>query len=259
MTSHRTDIAKAARERERSIRRVAGMLERESFPRTLLLGFVTVAGASGFLASAGLLALGFQNPAPRYAFAGLVGYGAFLLSLRLWLGTRREGDASLPEVDLNPIGEIGTRKADTFGGGGGFSGGGSGGRIHAMSGVVDVASASDAKESVLGDAAGLAADADEGIVVLAPILLIVAVLVGVAASLSVVWQAPVLLAEVLVDGALAALVYQRVQARPAAHWTTSVWRRTWKPALAIVVTLAVFGALIPVLVPGADSIGDLFR
>jgi hypothetical protein len=105
----------------------------------------------------------------------------------------------------------------------------------------------------------MAADADDGAIVLAPLLLALVVIVGIVASVSVIWQAPMLLAEVLVDGTVAAFVYRRIKARPVTHWTSSVWRRTWKPALAITVSLTVLGALIPWLVPGADSIGDLFR
>lgn len=259
MNSPSTDVSKAEQQRQRSIRRVAGSLERESFPRATLLGFVSVAGLSGFLASAGGLALGLSSPAVRYALASLVGYLSFLLALSVWLRSRRRDDASLTDIDLQPLAELSAKKAETFGGGGGFSGGGSGGRIHAAANVSDLAPAAEAKGNLLGSAAGIAADADEGAVVLAPLLLALALIIGIAASVSVVWQAPVLLAEVLVDGTVAALVYQRVKARPAIHWTSSVWQRTWKPALAITVTLTVFGAIIPWLVPGADSIGDLFR
>ncbi len=139
------------------------------------------------------------------------------------------------------------------------AGGGSGGRFHATTRVGDGAPAAEAKGNLLGSAVDVAGDADEGAIALAPVLLTLAAIIGIAASVSVVWQAPVLLAEVLVDATIAALVYQRVKTRPALHWTSSVWRRTWKPALAITTALTVFGAVIPWLAPDADSIGDLFR
>ncbi|MCC7001833.1 MAG: hypothetical protein IT357_06735 [Gemmatimonadaceae bacterium] len=51
-------------------------------------------------------------------------------------------------------------------------------------------------------------------------------------------------------------------------WSATAWmclpllqyalvRRMWKPALAILVAVTVLGIMIPVLVPGADSVGDV--
>jgi hypothetical protein len=227
------------------IRRLAAQLSRAEYPRTLMIGFVGIGCTVGFLTSAGMLAMGFAAPWVRYSFAAFGGYIAFLVSVRLWLAWRR-GDGSL-DVNLDglgdPSGSAGSGEgAHEFGGGDGFSGGGSSGSFgnpdHAL--------------HVVGEA-------DEGVVFLAPLLVAVALLVGIGATFSVLWNAPALLAEVVLDGVIAGAIYRRLRLRSAEHWSAGVVRRTWKPMLAITVALVALGVAIPLLVPGADSIGDLFR
>jgi hypothetical protein len=154
MNSRSTDVSTVEQERRRSILHVAGMLERESYPRSTLLGLVSLAGLSGFLASVGGLALGISSPAVRYASASLLGYLAFLLALKLWLRSRGGNGSSPTDVDLQPIGDLTTRKTVTFGGGGGFSGGGSSGPLNAATSVGDLAPAADAEGSLLGSCRG---------------------------------------------------------------------------------------------------------
>jgi len=38
-----------------------------------------------------------------------------------------------------------------------------------------------------------------------------------------------------------------------------VFKRTWKPLVSMLIVLLMLGIAIPLLVPGGDSIGDLFR
>ena len=77
------------------------------------------------------------------------------------------------------------------------------------------------------------------------------------ASLYVVYIAPLLLAEVLVDGMLAYALFRHLRGQDPQHWLASTWRRTWGPFLATAVFLAVAGAVLATVAPGAQSIGQV--
>ena len=64
----------------------------------------------------------------------------------------------------------------------------------------------------MGEALGAAAQADELAIPLGTLIVVVAVVATLAlSSLFLVWSAPVLFAELLVDGALAAGLYRRLR------------------------------------------------
>ena len=74
-----------------------------------------------------------------------------------------------------------------------------------------------------------------------------------------VWMAPVLLGELLLDGVLVGAAYKRVRDLERDAWNGGALRRTWIPATCLVVSLALVGAAATWVRPEADSIGDLFR
>ena len=67
--------------------------------------------------------------------------------------------------------------------------------------------------------------------------------------------APLLLAEVLVDGALAYALFRHLRGQDPQHWLASTWRPPWLPFLATAVVLAALGAGLAWHTPGATSIG----
>jgi hypothetical protein len=202
-----------------------------------MLIIVAATGGAALLFSFFLLQLGLESMGWRYAISTSLAYGVFLLLLRLWLNSvahdqsLRSGDTHLDAADLllnlpldaGPLGE----------------GIGSG-------------------NSLAGDAAGgLGLDEAVFLVVAAA-----ALLSGAAVCAYVIWTAPVLFAEVLVDGAIMARVYRRMRIRIEAGWGLSAIRRTWVPALLLVAFMAIAGTAMEHLAPGAHSIGavvDHFR
>jgi len=245
----------AALRRKQLVERLSKELSSRAYPRLAMLTFVAVAGTAGFVASAAMLAYGMTTPAARYPIAVVAGYLAFLGMIRLWLAFRRRevsGDLDLSALDLVPID---SPAPFSFGGGGGFSGGGSSAAFPADAGAAAV----EAKSSLLEGGLSAAAEADEGAIVLIPIVVGAAILVSLLASGAVLYNAPVLLADVLLDSAIATVAYRRLRQHQTMHWTGGVVRRTWKPMLAITLALLALGVAIPMLKPGADSIGDLFR
>lgn len=261
MTSKRQRVPGLVRQQRRRLTRaVAQRLTEEESPRFAMFVILSAAGLSGFLASYGLLQAGMQSMGLRYPLAVLVGYGAFLVGIRVWLAVRRTDlQLDLPDPvdagvsaggDWAPV-----EPTISFGGGGGFSGGGAGGSIDPVGG-----SGSLPELSTAPDIGGIeaAADLDElGVVVLA-IVAVAFVIAGLVGTISVIVAAPSLLAEVLVDAVIAGTAYRHLRHLTKGHWLKGTVRRTWKSVVALVVTLSVVGILLQSLGAGIDSIGDVF-
>ena len=222
--------------RSREIRRIQGELERSCNPRLDMLLLVCLTGLAGFFASFCLLHSGWTTMASRYLAAITIAYVLFLLMLRIWLRLRGN-----PVVDLIDGAANAADLADlAFGG------------ARSGSGAVDaVGSASDVG---VGDALG----AVEGEMV--PVALVIGLIiaaVAIAATLfSVVSSAPLLFAELIVDGLLSASLYRRLAGIDQNHWLESAVRRTIKPFLLTAAIACATGFGLALYAPGAHSIGE---
>jgi len=176
----------------------------------------------------------------RYPLAISAAYLAFLGLLALWLRLQKErkpsSDSSifdyLPDDSLN-FGDFGDF------GGGSYSGGG-----HSGGG------------SSLADVFGFDLDLEElGLVIIAGL----ALLAGMLSTFYVIYIAPSLLAEILIDGALLAGLYRRVRRVEQSHWLRAAVRRTLLPAILVTVFFAVAGFAMQKAVPTAHTIGDVWH
>jgi hypothetical protein len=240
-----------------------------------MLLVVACAAGVGFLSSALMLWMRLRYMPVRYALAGVIGYGVFVALMNRWLG-RHAGQSTvnslvdatdaIDAVDI-PGGLIrGTSRAagravdGLFGGG--RSGGGGASASFDVAGVapqvppVPLMSSSGSKGSSKGLSFDL--DLDDGAKVVLPLLAIAAIIAGLVACASVIWSAPNMLAELLVDGAVAGAAYNQLRAS-SGDWTFGIVRRTWLPAAAIIVTFVMLGVAGHYFKPEADSIGDFFR
>ena len=189
---------------------------------------VSLTGAVGFLASWLMLRLGFDTMWMRSAAAMCVAYAAFLMLLWLWLRTSAPDLVDVADIAL----DLDVPGALQYHGGG--------------------------NDSMLGDTLGAAGDADELAIPLAVLLL----LAGLALALfvtcfSVISSAPLLLAELMVDGALSAGLYRRLRGVDPRHWLDTALRRTVKPFVATTVVVAACGWGLGLLVPHAHSLGEV--
>jgi hypothetical protein len=236
-------------DRIREINRVRALLERDGYPRLQMLLLVAITGASGFVGSYLLLQIGLTEMWVRYLVAFAVAYLVFLWLLWLWMRTRAEDYADFADL-LRSSGDASS--GPSFGGRGGeFGGAGASGRFDTSADVVSVKS--DTLGS-LGDGVGAVADADE----LAIPLVVLAVLAAlVLSSLWVVYSAPVLFAELLVDGVLAASLYRRLRGLDSNHWLETAIRRTVLPFVVAALIAAVGGWAVKLYAPEASSIGDV--
>ncbi|HSK75159.1 MAG TPA: hypothetical protein VLQ45_01770 [Thermoanaerobaculia bacterium] len=265
--------------REELVEKVRKRLERHSLPRLQMSLLLALTGGTGFLSSFVLLKLGVDSMALRYPVAVALAYGVFLLLLRIWLRLQRDswqsadlpGVVDLGEAVLDGTGHV-VRGAGRFAGGGGnFGGGGASANFDgppvalAMTPPSPAPAVRAVPRSGGGGGGGKGGgfnfgfDLDEG-----GLLVLLAVLVIAATSMGVViwilWTAPALLAEVLVDGIVMTGLYRRLKHGPEpGHWLTGAIRRTWIPALVVALLFSFAGYLLQKAVPEARSIGAAWR
>jgi hypothetical protein len=276
------------RERSRAVERVKRRLLRRGTPRLLMTVILLATGTAGFLGSFLMLHIGLTRMWIRYTLAVGLAYAVFLLMLRLWLQAyqrartaeprHHRSHLNLPDVDLTDweirSSSSGGGSAEDFRfGGGGFGGGGAGGsfaedEVNQLAvgggspasgfGKMDASDfAISAGNSKGGGGGNLDLDLDEDAWVI--ILPVIAVAGTVIACLYVVYAAPSLMAEMLVDGVLLTGLYRRVRVVDHQRWLHDVIRRTWIPILLVVILFMIAGYGMQKVVPKAKSIGDVWR
>jgi hypothetical protein len=241
-------------------------LARDTSPRVVVLAIVILAGGCAFLFSVAALRAGLVSMGLRYAAASIVGYVAFVLLIRVWIAYRRNS-FNHPDFDLGGLDPSGVAPVRAPAGvlftEGGSGGGGAGTCWDA--GTADGYSSAPAVGKI---AARVGAPPGRGSGVDVPfdlddlaLVLLAAVLAacGAAAILYVVYVAPALLAEVALDAALVSSVYRRLRRRDLGHWGTTVLRRTWAPAVIMIVFMSGAGYVLQHVAPDARSLGDIVR
>lgn len=211
-------------------------------------------GASGFLFSYGLLRLGFERMWLRYLVALLAAYLVFFCLLRLWLRLRGRRLESPDASDFaDALSEVRLPSAGGFRGGGGqFGGGGASSSLEAPR----FASAT-LVQPAEATAPGLdLPDADEAAI---PLLVVMALVGALLASLWVVYIAPGMFAELLVDTALAGGLYHRLQRDSARSWVVTALRSTALPFGITCILFVGVGWFVQSRLPEAKSIGDVVR
>ncbi len=249
--------------RAQAVERTRRLLLRQGWPRLQMALILLLTGCAGFLVSFVLLRAGLTQMWLRYPVAILTAYAVFLLLLRVWLSLQRpresrssvEADVSNVGFDLvNATGSGRGHAAPTFGGGGDFGGGGAGGSWAQSLG----GSSSGGQSGVLGD---LDLDfGDEGCgVIVAVIALLAAIIGGLLITLYVVYAAPALLAEILVDGLLVSGLYKSLKDVEQRHWLRTAVSKTLLPMLLVLILFILAGYVMQRAVPEAHSVGDIWK
>ena len=210
--------------RDRVLKRAERWLRWEGSPRLCMSAILLISGMVGFLGSSLMLMAGLETMALRYPLAMGFAYGCYLFLLWLWLWyAMRNGPAQLDGMDLYHGVDAVTQGSLCVGSG---------------------------SELGAGDAVGFL-DLDGALV----ILLVSLLLLSVVVCAYVIWIAPALMAEMLVDGFMLTGVYGRIKRQDESHWLHGVLRRTWLPALALALFLAAVGGVIQWYLPEAHSLG----
>ncbi len=233
--------------RATAVQLMRARLLREGFPRVQMFILVSLTGLAGFGASVAMLAAGVDAMALRYTLAMGVAYIVFLLLLWLWLRTSA-ADYLDPGWVGNADGSAAAKDgAADFSGGGSFDGGGA-------SGNVDFGAQDSAIGAISDNPLGAVAEAEEAAVPLVVILLAVGIALS---SLFVIWSAPILFAEILVDALLAAGLYRRLRVLEPQHWMLAALKRTIVPFVLTTLTVAVIGWGMQAYAPEARSLGEV--
>ena len=251
------------RRRERKIEFLKRRLERKSYPRLHASLILLLTGLAGFLVSFTLLRLGVSAMWLRYPVAILFAYGVFLILLRVWLSLSRPREWYLEDV-IDTTLEVVTESTDAggagFSGGADFAGGGAGGSwgqsVSTITTTKSSVSTFTSTKSSGSSGFSFDLDLDEGLWVL---IAVVALLGAVIAAFYVVYIAPVLLAEILLDGVLLAGLYKQVKSIEHRHWLRSALRRTALPAGIVVVFFTIAGYAMQRAAPEAHSIGEIWK
>jgi hypothetical protein len=237
-----------------------------------------------WLVSTLLMHAGVDALALRYLVSLGAGYLAYLLMLRWWAhrllrqidGERANGNSSLDASgDWLPNGSTGQSTAAgqapasgtpplRSGTGGDFGGGGASGEFGGSDAVHSVAAEAGDGEffEVAGDALGAAASADEGAVVVVPVVAVflagALLLLGAGSLVLLFFGFDVLLAVAI------ELAFAYAGARAAARvvregWLSAVARLTWKPLLGALLCAVLLGAVVDHFVPQANSLPGAVR
>ena len=237
-----------------SIQRMQAHLETHGWPRLNCALMVALATCAAFLSSVLLLGAGMQSMALRYGAAALIGYLTFVLLIRGWVLWKRRQLSLEPDVKLvDVLSNVDVPIPRSSGGGAEppmFSGGRSGG---GGSSVSYGSAASPGRTS--GGGISLDLDADDLVWLL---IALAAAFAGAAAIAYVIYLAPVLLAEAIVDVLIAGGIYRRLRRHDSEYWTWHVLKRTAVPAAVVIVSAVVAGYALQRIAPEARSIGAVW-
>jgi hypothetical protein len=261
-------------ERETAIQRLRELLRQRMSPRLHMLTLVGATAACGLLSSFLLLKAGISTMALRYPLAVGFAYCAFLALVAVWLrrfqlrvrempprsdrGGNLDLDFDVIEVPLDGMWDAASipKRGSRFGGGGGFSGGGSSSTIDQAASVAFVPSPpSGGSPAGGGGGGGWDLDLDEGALWLIPVVIVAVLALGVV--IYVVYTAPALFAELLLDAGLAAGLYRRLTRIERRSWLVTAVRNTLVPACFVAGLLGIAGGIMQAVYPDTVSIGGV--
>ena len=211
---------------------------------------------------------GQDSLALRYLISLGLGYGCYLGIVRLWAGWIARKDApDLSGLDLpnpsasnsingNATPSINTAPSIESGGGGDFGGGGASGEW------VGSADVGDGVADLASGALDVAGAADEGVVVVVPVLAIflagLALLLASGSMLLLFFGWDVLLA-VAVELAFSYASARTLFLVEREGWFSAAMRLTWKPLLGTALSAVVLGATIDYFMPQAHSLPEAIQ
>lgn len=257
-----------ANTREKMIETLA---ERLSMPRVQISIILALTAIAAFASSAMMLRVGVTSMTLRYPLAVIFGYFVFLLLLRIWIWLQSDEpagdiDLSLPEDIIIPnihVGGGGGGVKDlAFGGGGDFQGAGAGGSFGDSDtslpavGFVSSSSSSSSASSSGSGLGGIDFDIDDGLALVVVLIILALVL---SALIYVVWIAPILLAELVIDAAVVGALYKPVKNIERRHWLITALKKTGIPAIFVVLLFTAAGFVMEAANPDAATIGQFLR
>lgn len=222
-------------------------LLRDGYPRLQMFLIVCLTGAVGFITSYMLLDAGMTAMWLRYGVAMMVAYLAFMGLLWIWLHSKSSDYSDFP--DLTNIGNPIETGGKVFQGqGGNFGGAGANASFEPISGE-PLASSSSSMPDV-----GLADIAEEELAI--PIFVILIVTALLTLSAWIVYSAPILFAELMVDGVLSVTLYKHLKKSDSGHWLETAFRHTSTQFFIAMALVVGMGWGLHVYTPSAHTLGQ---
>lgn len=249
--------------RATEIARLRRRLEWDGYPRLQMTLIVALTGGSGFLASFALLHAGPTEMWLRYLCAFGLAYLMFLLLLWLWMRTSASDYADIGDLaNLVPSPSSsgtpaphGSFHPPFSGQGGTADGGGASANFDLTDSEIPLTPSSSGIASP-GDALSAAVDSDE---LALPLIVLVMLGALLLSSFWIVYSAPLLFAELLLDGLLAAGLYRRLRGIESEHWILTAIKRTFWAFLLTALLFAAAGWLMQKAIPEAHSMGEFIQ
>jgi hypothetical protein len=263
----KTSSAVAADPEQRPVDRMRARLEADYWPRVHCLLLVTLSAGAAFLTSVLLLVLRIDWMAMRYGAAAIAGYGMFLLLLHAWVrwkwsrftpdadGSDLVDVASNASIDLPSLPDAPLRVS---GGGARSGGGGASGVWDSSANSVGPGRRGQERRSTAtgsGHSWGLDLDGDDLVWLLVALAAAFAALIAIG---YVIWIAPILLAEAIVNGAVAGKVYHGLRKKEDDFWTSQIFKRTVVSGAVVILCAFVAGYAFNKIAPEARSIGGVW-
>lgn len=217
------------RKRQELLDHIDAHFTEPAYPRALMALMVSISGLAGFLCSVALLKTGLHSMGLRYLIASGTAYAVFLGLLRIWLAYARSCSLDLPVSDEEKEQAVSTGPRFT--------------KPSEESGAPLRHSFDFIKSFSF----------EEGCFIVP--LLLGFLVSAVAVTGYLIWIAPVLLSEVVLDGVVCYGVYCRVRDNPAQRWLGNSVRRTFYSFLTILLFFGMTGFALDLLAPHADSMG----
>lgn len=219
---------------------------------------------SGVLFSKILLIAGLGHIIARSIIVLIFSYACFFILMKLWLHYltspyRRSVTADIVINAADAVTSLPdfsqTDNTPTMAGHGGEFGGGGASGNYADACIETASSASDTAAEAAGEA--VAGIADEGGILLIPLIVILVLLFG--GGIYLIYEAPVILSEAAFELLLATTLNKKARAIDRPNWVGSVFRATW-PAFALTLVITVIaGWSLMVYCPQATKISDVFQ
>ena len=207
--------------------RVKRRLEHNGYPRLHMALLVALTGGAGFLCSFTLLTHGMRAMWLRYLLSVGVAYLVFLLLLWLWM--RISGPSYVDPRDLARLDADGPDDTDWR----------------------------ERKSSGNGPSMWDALEWEFELAL--PVMVLVFFVSMLLASFYIVAAAPLLFAELLLDGVLAVTLYRRLRTVDVRYWLGTAVRRTYSTFLVAGAILVVAGWCMGHYVPTAQSVGEVLQ
>lgn len=224
------------------LKRLQAHLQRQGIPRIQMFVMVSGTALAGFLSSVLFLRLGLHSMWLRYGLSVVTAYGVFLTFLWFWvIYYRGKLSSSLDGGDLLDLTD-GVCQL--------FSSKSSGDPVTGINQLAE----DPGGDIPLKSAFDL--ELDEMLVLLA---LLAAIGSAFVCSIYIIAIAPVLLAEMMLDGVLGVALYQRLKKIDQHYWLESAFTRTCFPFLWVLFFFIITGAVLHWYAPEALSIGGVWH